>query len=115
MKELILLKNNDVFTTSLVIAEGTGNQHNNFRKAVLCKEDKNQINISDLESHELEFQQVAEKYINKLIAGVGMKEEVKKMKKKKLIYNWDEIPTIFDINLACLITGFTSASLRTLA
>lgn len=27
MKELILLKNNDVFTTSLVIAEGTGNQH----------------------------------------------------------------------------------------
>lgn len=37
------------------------------------KEDKNQINISDLESHELEFQQVAEKYINKLIAGVGMK------------------------------------------
>ena len=44
-----------------------------------------------------------------------MKEEVKKMKKKKLIYNWNEIPTIFDINLACLITGFTSASLRTLA
>ena len=36
MKELILLKNNDVFTASLVIAEGTGNQHNNFRKAVLC-------------------------------------------------------------------------------
>ena len=27
MNELILLKNNDVFTTSLVIAEGTGNQH----------------------------------------------------------------------------------------
>ena len=27
MKELILLKNNDVFITSLVIAEGTGNQH----------------------------------------------------------------------------------------
>ncbi|MEY8321872.1 Rha family transcriptional regulator [Lachnospiraceae bacterium 46-61] len=27
MNELILLKNNDVFTTSLVIAESTGNQH----------------------------------------------------------------------------------------
>lgn len=37
------------------------------------------------------------------------------MKKKNLIYSWDEIPIIFDMNLACLITGFTSASLRTLA
>jgi len=27
MNELIILKNNDVFTTSLVIAEGTGNDH----------------------------------------------------------------------------------------
>jgi len=27
MSELIILKNNDVFTTSLVIAEGTGNDH----------------------------------------------------------------------------------------
>ncbi|NDO46003.1 Rha family transcriptional regulator [Clostridium sp. MD294] len=27
MNKLILLKNNDVFTTSLVIAEGTGNEH----------------------------------------------------------------------------------------
>lgn len=36
-------------------------------------------------------------------------------KDKKLIYSWDEIPIIFDMNLACLITGFTSASLRTLA
>ena len=36
-------------------------------------------------------------------------------KDKKLIYSWDEIPTIFDMNLACLITGITSAILRTLA
>mgnify|MGYP001112896976 CR=1 FL=1 len=32
MKELILLKNNDIFTTSLVIAEGTNVKHKNIKE-----------------------------------------------------------------------------------
>lgn len=34
MKELILLKNNDIFTTSLVIAEGTNVKHKNIKELV---------------------------------------------------------------------------------
>jgi len=34
MNELILLKNNDVFTTSLVIAEGTNVKHKNIKELV---------------------------------------------------------------------------------
>lgn len=34
MNELIILKNNDVFTTSLVIAEGTNVRHKNIKELV---------------------------------------------------------------------------------
>lgn len=36
-------------------------------------------------------------------------------KNEKLIYSWDEIPIIFDMNMACTLIGFTPSSLRALA
>ncbi len=54
MKELILLKNNDVFTTSLVIAEGTGNEHESvvslIKKYVKDFECFGRIEFTDLKS-----------------------------------------------------------------
>ena len=40
MNELILLKNNDVFTTSLVIAEGTGNEHKSIKQTITDYQDE---------------------------------------------------------------------------
>lgn len=54
MNELILLKNNDVFTTSLVIAEGTGNEHESvvslIKKYVKDFECFGRIEFTDLKS-----------------------------------------------------------------
>ena len=58
MNELILLKNNDVFTTSLVIAEGTGNQHKSVvalvKKHMEYFEKFGNIRFSDLKSTNLQ-------------------------------------------------------------
>ncbi len=58
MKELILLKNNDVFITSLVIAEGTGNQHKSVvalvKKHMEYFEKFGNIRFSDLKSTNLQ-------------------------------------------------------------
>lgn len=58
MSELIILKNNDVFTTSLVIAEGTGNQHKSvialIKKHLKHFEKFGNIRFSDLKSTNLQ-------------------------------------------------------------
>jgi len=35
MNEIVKIKNNDIFTDSLIIAEGTGNQHKNVKELIL--------------------------------------------------------------------------------
>ncbi|MGE4215236.1 MAG: hypothetical protein AB7E42_10755 [Anaerotignaceae bacterium] len=35
MSEIVKVKNNDVFTDSIIIAEGTGNQHKNVKELIV--------------------------------------------------------------------------------
>lgn len=54
MNELVVLKNNDIFTDSLVIAKGTDNEHESVVKTLMNYQDKiksiGDLDFSDFKS-----------------------------------------------------------------